>query len=599
LIKEKDVLNFQRNNLNQSSSPYLLQHAENPVWWQEWSAEILKAAVKQNNPLFISVGYATCHWCHVMAADAFSDKDTADYLNEHFICIKVDREIRPDIDQFLMQFIIAQNGSGGWPLNVFLTPEIHPIFALTYAPAHASGSMSSLINICKRVYEYYRNHKNKIQPFKAKEQSPPLIEEHRISKNLLTYFDSVDGGFGLGQKFPPHTTLLYLLYLLCSDNQEEIRNLCIKTLDAMRLRGLHDHLQGGIFRYCVDKKWTIPHFEKMLYDQAMALWGFSLAYRVLDKKEYAKMAEGILFCLESCFKDKHFYISAFDADTDHKEGGTYIWQYEELRMLLSTEEFHRLSESYIIRREGNFKGAIHLVRKNDNAMEDVEKKLLMIRNQKMQPDKDTKVLCGINALAAVAMLQAGRFLGKKKLEITAGQLVEHFIEKFWDGKILAHSRSNGKMQKQDFLFDGACLLLAITMLYENNTIWGPQMEEIFQYVLSFKKGNTWIESRSGDFYTIEASWIDHPIPSSVSLAEMGVTRVKLFTGKSILPSSYRQSFQADFFNIAVMMQNGLFHHYTTEKAVSWNQLPANSMQMRGKPDTDCYQGTCRPVTFKK
>ena len=596
-MKEKIVLKFQRNNLDQSSSSYLRQHAENPVWWQEWSAEILKTAKKQNKPLFVSVGYATCHWCHVMAAGAFSDKDTADYLNEHFICIKVDREIRPDIDQFLMQFIIAQNGSGGWPLNVFLTPDVHPIFALTYAPAHAGSSMSPLIDICKQVYEYYWNHKNKILPFQSKVQPPPMIEQHWIIKNLLVYFDSVEGGFGSGQKFPPHSTLLYLLYLLCSGNFEEIRNMCAKTLDAMRLRGLHDHLQGGIFRYCVDKKWTIPHFEKMLYDQAMALWDFSLAYRVLDKKEYAKMAEGILFCLESCFKDKHFYISAFDADTDHQEGGTYIWQYKEIRTLLSAEEFHRLSEAYIIPPEGNFEGAIHLIRKNDNAMEDVEKKLLMIRNQKAQPDKDKKILCGLNALVAVAMLQAGRFLEKKKMEKTAGHIVKQFIVKFWDGKILAHSLSKGKMQKQGFLFDGACLLLAITMLYENDTMWGPRMEEIFQYVLSFKKVNSWIESMSGDFYTIEASWIDHPIPSSVSLAEMGVTRVKLFTGKSILPSSYRQSFQADFFNIAVMMQNGFFHHYTTEKAVSWNQLPANSMQMRGKPDTDCYQGTCRPFIF--
>ncbi len=164
------VLDIQRNNLDKSSSPYLYQHAKNPVWWQEWGSKIIKEAILWNKPLFVSVGYATCHWCHVMAADAFSDKLTADYLNQHFICIKVDRETRPDIDQFLMRFIIAQNGNGGWPLNVFLTPEIHPIFALTYAPGYSIGSTSSFLDIVKKVYNYYIDHKDKILPFKDSEK---------------------------------------------------------------------------------------------------------------------------------------------------------------------------------------------------------------------------------------------------------------------------------------------------------------------------------------------------------------------------------------------------------------------------------------------
>ena len=160
-------------------------------------------------------------------------------------------------------------------MNVFLTPDIHPIFALTYAPGYGSGSMSSFLDITKRVYDYYINHKDKIIPFKATEKPPSIIEEKMIIKELLTYFDSVDGGFGRGQKFPPHTTLLYLLYLLCVEKNKDVRKMCSSTLDAMRLGGLNDHLQGGIFRYCVDSKWTIPHFEKMLYDQAMALWCYA------------------------------------------------------------------------------------------------------------------------------------------------------------------------------------------------------------------------------------------------------------------------------------------------------------------------------------
>lgn len=593
------MLDIQRNNLDKSSSPYLRQHAKNPIWWQEWRPEVIEEAVRRNKPLFVSVGYATCHWCHVMAADAFSDGVTADYLNKHFICIKVDRETRPDIDQFLMHFITAQNGSGGWPLNVFLTPDIHPIFALTYALGYGSGSMSSFLDITKRVYDYYINHKDKIIPFKATEKPPSIIEEKMIIKELLTYFDSVDGGFGRGQKFPPHTTLLYLLYLLCVEKNKDVQKMCSSTLDAMRLGGLNDHLQGGIFRYCVDSNWTIPHFEKMLYDQAMALWCYALAYRVMDKKAYKAMAENILRCLEERFKDNGLYISAYDADTEHIEGATYIWKYDELKEFLSAEEFHRLSESYFIFPEGNFNGAIHLIRKNDIPLGDIEKKLLAKRNQRIQPDKDNKTLCGINALVAITMLQAARFLGKSKLEVRAVQIIKSLMERFWDGKTLAHSLANGITQKQSFLFDGACMLIGITMLYENDESWYKPMCAMSEYVKSFQEGEKWVESRSEDFQTIYASWFDHPIPSSASLAEMGLTRAGLLKGKGFRTEVYRKPYHADFYNLAVMLRNGLFHLFTTKKGVNWNKLPPNSLQMRGEPETDCYRGVCRSVSLKK
>jgi len=593
------VLNIQRNNLDTSSSPYLRQHAKNPIWWQEWSSEIIKEANRLNRPLFVSVGYATCHWCHVMAADAFSDRVTADYLNKHFICIKVDREARPDIDQFLMNFITAQNGSGGWPLNVFLTPDIHPIFSLTYAPGHGSGSMSPFLDITKKVYDFYINHHDKILPFKVIEKTPSIIEERMIIKNLLAHFDFVEGGFGRGPKFPPHTTLLYLLYLLCIEKNENIWKMCSITLDAMLLRGLNDHLQGGFFRYCVDSKWTIPHFEKMLYDQGMALWCYTLAYRLMEKKAYKAMAENILRCLEECFKDNGLYISAYDADTEHIEGATYIWRYNELKKILSAEEFHRMSESYFIFPEGNFKGAIHLVRKNDIPLRDIEEKLLVIRNQRVQPDKDNKILCGINALVAIAMIQAARFLGKPNLEVRAVQMIKRLMKRFWDGKALAHSLSNGIIQKQNFLFDGACMLIGITMLCENDKSWYTPMRAMSEYVKSFQEGEKWVESRSEDFQTIYASWFDHPIPSSASLAEMGLTRSAFLNGKDFSTEVYRQPFHADFFNLVAMLRNGLFHLFTTKKVVSWNKLPPNSLQMRGEPEIDCYRGVCRPVTLKK
>ena len=587
------MFDLKRNNLDKSLSPYLLQHTSNPVWWQEWSSEIIQNAVDEKKPLFVSVGYSTCHWCHVMAVEAFSDIDTADFLNRHFICIKVDREQRPDIDQFLMNFLNAQSGNGGWPLNVFLTADLRPIYALTYAPAQSSSSQQSFLSIVKKVHDYYEKNADDIAPFIAKEVQPQIAAEESLVKNLLSYYDPDYGGFGRGQKFPPHSTLLYLLYFLCVENNNEVQTICCKTLDAMSMKGLNDHLQGGIFRYCVDSKWTIPHFEKMLYDQAMALWCYSLAYKVIGKNGYKEMAESIVRCLDDCFANDGLFISAHDADTEHVEGATYLWSYSELRDFLGPDEFKQFCESYYIDEKGNFEGLIHLIRKNDISLRDIEEKLLLLRKKRVQPARDNKIICGINALVAIAMIQTGRNLEKPELEEKAANIIRRLIDVFWDGKTLKHSYYNGVTQNQSFLFDAAALLTAISMVYENDASWNTLMTTMDAYVESFKDGEKWVESRAADFQDVLASWFDHPVPSSVSLAEMGKTRVALLTGKETQFKSYRAPYQADFFNIMAMMNNGLFHLISSKSTVAWSQLLPNTLITRGEAETDCYRGTCR------
>lgn len=588
------MTDLKRNNLDKSLSPYLLQHVSNPVWWQEWSAEVIQGAVDKKKPLFVSVGYATCHWCHVMAAEAFSDRETADFLNSHFICIKVDREQRPDIDQFLMQFIHAQSGSGGWPLNVFLTADLHPIYALTYAPVHASRVQHSFLSIAQKVYDFYENNADyNIPPFTAGEEQPPAAAEESLVKNILSYYDTAYGGFSQGQKFPPHSTLLYLLFFLCVEDDHAVQTVCRQTLDAMRLRGLNDHLQGGIFRYCVDRQWTIPHFEKMLYDQAMALWTYALACKVMGNNEYKKMAESIVRCLDECFADSGLFISAHDADTGHVEGATYLWSYAELKDVLTAAEFKRLCEVYYIDEQGNFEGRIHLIRRTDEPLPEIEEKLLAVRKKRVQPARDNKILCGINALAAIAFIQAGRCLEKPELTERAAGVVRRLIDVFWDGKSLGHSSYNGVRQEQSFLFDAAALLVAVSMLYEDDSSWNNFMTVMAACVETFRDGEKWVESRASDFQPVLASWFDHPVPSSISLAELGLTRVALMASKETQFKSYRAPHQADFFNITAMMSNGLFHLITSEAAVPWSDLPANSLQMRGQPETDCYRGTCR------
>ncbi len=586
-------MQFKRNNLNNSSSPYLLQHTDNPVWWQEWSPDVIRHAALEKKPLFVSVGYSTCHWCHVMASEAFSDRDTADFLNTHYVCIKIDREQRPDIDQFLMGFINRQNGSGGWPLNVFLTEDLRPVYALTYAPAKHPNPGFSFLSVARSVFEFIEQKKETIPQFNPEKDDPPFSHQENLVEAITGYFDQDNGGFGNRQKFPSHTTLLYLLYFQASEENDTVRNICIKTLDAMRLRGLNDHLQGGIFRYCVDPEWTIPHFEKMLYDQAMALWVYALGFRLTGDFVYKSMAEKITICLEDSFKEGEFYISAHDADTGHVEGSTYLWSYNELEEILTTEEFNRLSETYIIGKDGNFEGGIHLIRRNDNSIKEIEDKLLSFRNGRKQPSRDGKIISGINALTAISLIQAGRYLDNSVLVTKADSLVQNIIQKFWNGKTLGHSFFKGSLQEQSFLSDAAALLTAISMLYEHDRSWEEMMSIMARYVNTFKEGDDWLESKADDFPSVGASWFDHPIPSGMSLTWMGMTRAMLLSGGQTSPMEYRQPLQADFYNVAAMISNGLFHVFTTREFVPWNMLPANSLQQRGEPESNCFRGVCK------
>ncbi len=595
--KTTDRITYTRNNLDLSSSPYLLQHSDNPVWWQEWRSDVAGMAKRENKPMLVSSGYSTCHWCHVMAAEAFSDEETAGYLNENFICIKIDREQRPDIDQYMMNFMQAQSGSGGWPLNVFLTPDGRPVLALTYAPVKSQGNRMSFLEIATRVNEYLKQGTENIYPFDAVENDPPVVSESSLIRDIATYFDDEYGGFGTGQKFPPHSILLFLLYHLSIKEDPLVRKMITSTLDAMMTGGLTDHLQGGVFRYCVDRKWTIPHFEKMLYDQALSLWTYSLAYKVTGTDNYRIMAEKILKCLEECFEENGLYVTAFDADTGHHEGATYLWTREEILDHLGEEDFSLFCDIYEVSEEGNFEGKNHLLRKTTRSLDEIEQKLLEVRKKREQPSVDNKILSGINALLAVAMIQAGRLLNMPDLETRAETVVKKLLDTFWNGQSLGHSFYDGMVQQQSFLTDAGATLTAVTMLYETNEKWKETMELLAAYLESFREDDIWIESRSDDFRTVTASWTDQPVPSGVSLAETGLTRYAILTGKEISPFPFRRVIQSDFYNINALMRNDLFHLFTSKEALAWNSLPANSLQKRGEPETVCYNKVCRQLQF--
>lgn len=586
-------MDMSRNNLDKAMSPYLQQHKGNPIHWQEWSTQVRDYAQAHGKILFFSIGYATCHWCHVMAHEAFEDKEIADYLNAHFINVKVDREQRPDIDQYLMAYAYQIHGGGGWPLNVFLTPDLKPFFAVTYVGTKAESGIPALIDLLGNIKKHYDQNKDKITDYVAPTPEATVIRQMDLIAQLATQYDQVYGGFGTGQKFPPHSTLLFLMHYYENSNDPGALQVIEKTLDSMATRGLHDHLQGGFFRYCIDRSWTIPHFEKMLYDQAMMLWVYSVGYKLLKKSAYKTIAEKIITCLNDTFQKGDLYISAYDADTQGVEGKTYLWGKKEVQQELSADEFTMFTDLYDISDEGNFNGNNHLVKKNVTFLPESEQKLLALRKKRLQPSSDQKIITSWNSLLGIAYVQAYRFLGLDHALEQATQLFDALLKNHQPKDVLFHSSINGMAQKQSFLEDYGSTLVFATYLYEETGQYKNEMEKLYDKTKSFYDSGLWYETRDGDFKPLPAQLFDHPAPSSVSLAEYGVLRADILSGKDYTPGHYKQPAGYDFYNLVTFIKDGHFHIIQSSEKVTWDQLPLNSIQRKGEKLQDCFERSCQ------
>jgi hypothetical protein len=596
-----------RNNLDRARSPYLRQHQDNPVHWQEWNREVLDFARREDRPLFVSVGYSTCHWCHVMAREAFSNPDIAAYLNEYFVSVKVDREERPDIDQYLMNFLVATTGSGGWPMNAFLSPGGAPFFALTYAPVEPRYNMPGFLEILKRVRAFYDEKKGELRPY-----TPQSYEEARsrtlesggydsvVEKNRDTLYRRYDeewGGFGNQQKFPPHAQLLYLLQDGAVSEMRESVRLAEDTLDKIYSRGLHDHLQGGFFRYCVDREWKIPHFEKMLYDQALLLWSFSWGYRVLGKEQYRRALEGILRALEETFGVDGVFASGLDADTDHQEGLSYLWEPQKLPELLEPEEQELLARHFESVRSGNFEGKLHLVGMDDphsqEASSKLLEKLLRIRKGWPQPDRDEKIITSWNALTGVGLLEAWRATDEERFLHRAERLYHELLRLNRQEGRLSHSSLPGREpQDQGFLEDYAALLLLETYLYGEGLLGEERLRESMADLEEFREGESWQSAKSEDFLSMPSDVFDSPVPAPASLAEMAMLR-----GRMLLDEEYEElplatAFQSDFYNLAARFSAGEVYLVKSGEPLPWGELPFPAIQGRGERENYCFRGVC-------
>ena len=449
------------NQLNKSTSPYLLQHAENPVNWYMWCDEAFETAKKENKPIFLSIGYSTCHWCHVMAHESFEDERIAEILNKHFISIKVDREERPDIDSVYMAVCQAFTGSGGWPTSIFMTWDKKPFFAGTYFPVQSRYGMPGFSDLLSAIAEQWENnragllksaeeiisHLKKSKSSSISDKSENLIDN--AVEHFKRSFDSIHGGFGRAPKFPtPHNMLFLMLYAKHNPNSDAMK-MVNKTLIQMRKGGIFDHIGGGFSRYSTDKYFLAPHFEKMLYDNALLIMAYSVAYSMTKNHVYLNTAkETADYVLREMTSQDGGFYSAQDADSDGVEGKYYTFTLEEILNVLGEESGTKFAQSYDITSEGNFEGVNipNLLKSNDleSDFSNAKRKLYDYRNQRTSLHLDDKILLSWNSMMIAAMSMLYRISHEEKY-LQGAQKAQAFLEQnLCEGLQLYTSFRDGK-----------------------------------------------------------------------------------------------------------------------------------------------------------
>lgn len=490
------------NRLIEETSPYLLQHAQNPVEWYPWGEEALNLAKAQNKPILLSIGYSACHWCHVMAHESFEDDATAAIMNTHFINIKVDREERPDIDQiYQTAHSMLSNKSGGWPLTVFLTPNQEPYFTGTYFPKTARYQLPGFADLIPRVAAYYYERQDDVatqsrQLAQALASTIPVAnsavtaDEGTVKhafKQLLASFDFEYGGFGTAPKFPNPADITLLLHQAKAGNKQA-EAMALQMLSAMAAGGIYDQLGGGFCRYSVDERWNIPHFEKMLYDNGQLLFlyvdGWQLSQNIAEKAAFLRVIdETVSWLVREMRSPQGAFYSSLDADSPDAqghsaEGAFYVWQISEIRALLSAEEFVVASRCYGFDRAQNFEDphtqtlawhpylAVMPDAEDVALLNSARTKLFTVREKRAHPGRDDKVLTSWNALVIKGLARAGRMLNKPEWVLLAQNSLDFIREKLWvDGRLLATCKEN-KAHLNAYLDDYAFLLDALIELLQ-------------------------------------------------------------------------------------------------------------------------------------
>ena len=608
-----------RNRLGETTSPYLLQHAQNPVHWWPWGEEAFAAARAQNKPIFMSIGYSTCYWCHVMERESFEDQEVADILNEHFIAIKVDREERPDVDEIYMAATqMMNNGHGGWPMSVFLEPnELKPFYAGTYFPKEDSGSRRGFMSVLNFMSQNYVNNREAIDK-QADAVANAVINRLTVSpiaapinsktvqqgvSSLLVREDKTYGGFATKPKFPMP---IYVDFLMESGwDILQVRKAVKKNLDAMLLGGMYDQVGGGFHRYSTDEKWLVPHFEKMLYDNGQLLSTYAKAYELTDDETYASVIrETVEYVQRELNSPDGGFLSAQDAETNHLEGETYLWREQELRDALTasnlSSEIDFTLSVYGIDKGTNFQDPHHpevprtsvlylvdhpskLARIHGLSRDDFEAKLatinesmLEIRATRDQPSTDDKVITSWNGLMIGGLADAGRVLDEPTWIARAKQAAD-FIQKEMrldDGRLLRTWR-NGVKGNAGFLEDYAAMIRGLTALYEasgDQSVLEMAKDLYAQAKIRFYvDGEGWYdtEENQSDLFVRTRAFYDGAVPAATSMIFDALVTLSQLTGEQIYTDD---AFEAANFESGVMQQSptsvvvatGAFHRFLQE-----------------------------------
>ena len=559
------------NHLLQETSPYLRQHAHNPVDWYPWGPEALERARRLDRPIFLSIGYSACHWCHVMEHESFEDPEVARILNDHFVSIKVDREERPDLDQIYMTAVQMLTGQGGWPMSMFLTPDLKPFYGGTYFPPEDRYGRPSFKRLLVALAEAWQTRRDEITESSGqitqRLQQAGRVEptEGELAPRLLQnavrmharIFDSTYGGFGSAPKFPHPVELRLLLRLWKRFGDEQALDMARLTLDRMATGGIYDHLGGGFHRYSTDERWLVPHFEKMLYDNALLAVAYLEGYQATGEALYARVVEETLsYVMREMTSPEGPFYSTQDADSEGEEGKFYVWSAQEIEQVLGKERADVFTYVYDVTPEGNWEGKniLHRTRTNEQdarmlrlpepelrrLLEESKGELVAVRSRRVWPGRDEKVLTSWNALMISAFAKAAQVLGNPDYSAHAVKAADFVLRSMRapDGRLLRTYSAGSKPKLNGYLEDYAFLLDAVISLYE--ATFDARWIEAALGLAKVLIDEFWDEAEAGFFYTGRSHEAliartkdphDSSIPSGNSVAVLALLRLAKLTGQ--------------------------------------------------------------------
>ncbi len=578
------------NRLSREKSPYLLQHAFNPVDWFPWGEEAFETARSLDRPVFLSIGYATCHWCHVMEKEVFENPEIADLMNRTFVSVKVDREERPDLDHIYMTVCQMLTGSGGWPLTIVMTPERHPFFAATYIPPRARFGRAGMVELVPRIQDAWENRRNEVMDSAGKilaaletaadsegagELGTAVLD--RAFQELSASFEARHGGFGKAPKFPSPHNLLFLLRYWKRTGEAKALEMAEVTLRAMRRGGLFDHVGFGFHRYSTDEAWILPHFEKMLYDQAMLSMAFVECWQATGKAVYRETAEAIFtYVLRDLTTPEGGFCTAEDADSEGREGKFYVWSEREIRSALQNREADLVIRTFNVSKEGNFQeeatgrstgeNILHLkseslipgielhLRNADehNRLQAALKTLFSIREKRVRPLRDDKVLTDWNGLMIAALAKGARAFDEPRYSEAACRAADFLEERLSEsgGRVL-HRFRDGQSGIEGHLDDYAFLIWGLIDLYEATfeearLRWALELADAMRSRFEDEKqgGFFFTTSEAEDLIVRKKELQDAAVPSGNSVAALVLSRLAGLTGRLELEESGAGVFRA-------------------------------------------------------